>query len=81
MPPKKKILAQLLPPKKKSVWSDDEVELLLNVAADYKASIAAESVDLHVFPHCHHAGITVLLYYGQPTEVGLTAEDAFSTTS
>ena len=51
MPPKKKILAQLLPPKKKSVWSDDEVELLLNVAADYKASIAAESVDLqHTTP-------------------------------
>ena len=40
MGPKKKIRPPLV------VWSDDEVELLLNVAADYKASKAAESVDL-----------------------------------
>jgi hypothetical protein len=31
--------------KKEFVWSDDEVELLLNVVADYKALKASESVD------------------------------------
>ena len=31
--------------KKELVWSDDEVELLLSVAADYKAEKAAESID------------------------------------
>lgn len=31
--------------KKDFVWSDDEVELLLNVAIDYKVAQAAESVD------------------------------------
>ena len=39
MPPKKK------EKKKAFIWSDDEVELLLNIANDYKTSKAAESVD------------------------------------
>ena len=39
MPPKKK------EKKKEFVWSDDEVELLLNIANDYKVSKAAESMD------------------------------------
>ena len=39
MPPKKK------EKKKEFIWSDDEVELLLNIANDYKASKAAESVN------------------------------------
>ena len=39
-----------MPPKKKEkekgfIWSDDEVELLLNITNDYKASKAAESMD------------------------------------
>ena len=46
VPPKKKTSGSTPTAKKKFVWSDDEVELLLNVAADYKASKAAESVDL-----------------------------------
>ena len=31
--------------KKKFIWSDDEVELLLNIANDYEVFKAAESVD------------------------------------
>ena len=31
--------------RKEFIWSDDEVELLLNVANDYKASKIAESID------------------------------------
>ena len=31
--------------KKEFVWSDDEVELLLNVANEYKVAKAAQSVD------------------------------------
>lgn len=36
------------------VWSDDEVELLINIAADYKALKAAESVDLESVCHTHY---------------------------
>ena len=31
--------------KKQFIWSDDEVELLLNIANNYKTSKAAKSVD------------------------------------
>ena len=43
MPPKKEESKK--EKKKEFVWSDDEAELLLNVANDYKVSKAAESVD------------------------------------
>ena len=40
MHPKRKTSGSAPAAKKKFVWSDDEVELLLNIAADYKASKA-----------------------------------------
>ena len=39
---------------KEDVRSDDEVELLINIAADYKALKAAESVDLESVCHTHY---------------------------
>ena len=46
MPPKKTASRNSSDNEKKEfVWCDDEVELLLNVTADYKATKAAESVD------------------------------------
>ena len=51
MPAKKAPAKSKTSPKKKDsnkkefVWSDDEVELLLNVANEYKVAKAAESVD------------------------------------
>ena len=50
MPPKKTPTKKLLPKKKMDgnkefVWSDDEAELILNVANEYKVAKAAESVD------------------------------------
>ena len=54
-----------IPPKKKEfVWSDDEVELLLNIANDYKASKAAESVNWEsVNPNMATFVIFLLLLY------------------
>lgn len=47
MPPKigKKTPAEKKDSKEEFVWSNDEVNLLLNVAIDYKVAKAAESVD------------------------------------
>ena len=46
------IRSNKMPPKKKTgnefVWSDDEAELLLNVANEYEVSKVAESINLGV---------------------------------
>ena len=50
--------------KKEFIWSDDEVELLLNIAIDYKALKAAESVNWEsVNPNMATFVIFLLLLY------------------
>ena len=39
---------KIMPPKKDFQWTDDEVELLLNVTYEYKTARAAECTDLSV---------------------------------
>ena len=39
---------KVMPPKKDFQWTDDEVELLLNVTYEYKTARAAECTDLSV---------------------------------
>ena len=56
MPPKKTPAKKAFPKKKKEIiWSDDEVELLLNVANESKVAKAAESVDASSNIHAFHA--------------------------
>ena len=38
-------LKEIMPPKKEFLWTDDEVELLLNITHEYKTAKAAECTD------------------------------------
>ncbi|XP_063078122.1 uncharacterized protein LOC134468010 [Engraulis encrasicolus] len=48
------------------VWTDDEVELLLNVTLDYKTSMAAEKVEWETV-HTKYADITDLFFENYPS--------------
>ena len=41
---------KIMPPKKDFQWTDDEVELLLNVTYEYKTARPAECTDFSVCP-------------------------------
>ena len=60
---------KIMPPKKVFHWTDDEVELLLNVTYEYKTASAAECTDLSVSLLISLKRIHVLPVYTSPKTI------------